>query len=201
MRRLIVVLVILAVLLAGVLVVGDVVAVHLTESAIAKRIEQRVPGSHATVTISSTPFIYHLAESGTVEQLDAHVTGVVENDYSFQSIDVTIKKLQVNRGDLFSGSVHLNGLSSATIVATLSRAQVAQAGLVAGLQHFGVLGSSATGTVTPGVNSVTIQVDGVSFSVPYGSLDPCVGTAVLHQGSLVLTCTTHTLPPALADAT
>jgi hypothetical protein len=199
MRRAVIALVLLVVLLVAALVAGDVVTVHLTESAIAKRIEQRVPGSHATVTISSSPFLYHLAASGTVEELHAHVTGVVENHYSFESIDVTVKDLEVNRGDLLRGSVDLARISNATIVATLSRDELVEAGVVVGLKHLGVLGSSAHGTVVPGQSEVTINVDGLTLTLPYSSLVPCVGTAVFTGGNLVLTCSTDTLPPALAQ--
>jgi hypothetical protein len=73
-RRAIVVLVLLAVILA----VGDVVAKDGVQSAIASRIEDRDPGSHATVTISSFPFVGRLAASGAVPSLDAVVTDLHE---------------------------------------------------------------------------------------------------------------------------
>jgi len=180
-------------------VAGNYAAVHFTESTIASRIEQRVPGSHATVTIASSPFLYHLADNGTVEEVEARVSDVVEGDFAFQSIDVTVQDLQIDRGSLFSGKVKLDGIAKATVVATMSSEDLIQAGLAGGLQALGVFGSSAHASVQAGPNSVTVKVDGVTLNLPYSSLIPCVGSATLQHGDLVLTCSTHTLPQALAQ--
>ena len=196
LRRFLISLIVLVVLVVVAVAVGDHFAQQTTESQIAKRIEQRVPGSHATVTISSQPFLYHLAAAGTVEVLHAHVTGVKDSGITFTSIDVTVNNLQVNRSDLLSGSVHLSGISNAIITATLPATEVAAAGLAS----LGSLGSGRTATVQSQGNHAQIKVAGTTIDLPYNTLVPCVGSATVKGTNLVVTCTTTTLPPALAQA-
>jgi LmeA-like phospholipid-binding len=190
----------LAVLVALALVavfVGDRVAVQRTESGISSRIETRVPGSHATVTISSSPFLVHLAASGTVQEVRAHVTGVTDGSLRLDSVDVTIRNLKISRTSLSHGSVRLLSLSSATITATLSVTELLTAAgysLPAGLQ---ALASGAIASVKAGSGRVQITFGSLTFGFPYGSLVPCVGSARVSGTEVILSCTTTTLPPAL----
>jgi hypothetical protein len=199
-RGIIIALLIPVLVVVAIVVAADLVAVHITDSAIAKRIEQRVPGSHASVSISSTPFLYHLAAAGNIEELHAHVTDVTEGSYTFSSIDVTIDNLKIDRGDLLSGKVHLDSITRASIIATLTQEELFQAGVLTSLKDLGVLNPSSQATVHVGTNQVTVKVAGVSIVIPFNSLVSCVATAVFQGGNLVLSCTTNTLPPALAQA-
>jgi LmeA-like phospholipid-binding len=182
--------------LAGALFIADRIAVNRTESAIASRIEKKVPGSHAKVTISSSPFLLNLAMSGTVKQMHAHVTNVTAGRLTLDTVDVTVHNLKVSRSDLFHGSVKLTGMSEATIQATMSVAQVIQASLGAAIG----LPSGSSASVEAGPSSVRISFGPFAFTVPYTSIVPCVGTARVSGAEVVLTCTTHTLPPALKSA-
>jgi len=177
--------------------VGDRVAVQRTESGISSRIEARVPGSHATVTISSSPFLVHLAASGTVQEVHAHVTGVTDGGLRLDSVDVTIRDLKISRTSLSHGSVHLLSLSSATITATLSATELLRAAgssLQAGSR---ALTSGATASVKAGSGRVQITFGSLTFGFSYGSLVPCVGAARVSGAEVILSCTTTTLPPAL----
>ena len=185
------------VLLGVAVLVADPIAIRHTEADIASRIEQRVPGSHATVTISSSPFLLVLAVSGTVHEIHAHVTHVADGSLTLRSVDVTVHNLKLSRTSLLHGSVKLLGLSSATITVTVGVAEMLRAagyGAVAGL---GTLASGLTGSVEAGSGRVQITFGSFVFSVPYSSLVPCVGSAQVSGANIILTCTTTTLPPAL----
>jgi hypothetical protein len=180
--------------------VGDRIALQHTESGISSRIEARVPGSHATVTISSSPFLVHLAASGTVQELRAHVTGVTDGGLRLDSVDVTIRNLKISRTSLTHGSVRLLSLSSATITATVSVAEMLRAAGYSLQAGFGALTSGATASLKAGSGRVQITFGSLTFSFPYGSLVPCVGSARVSGAEVILTCTTTTLPPALQTA-
>jgi hypothetical protein len=184
------------VVLAGALFVADRIAVNRTESAITSRIEKRVPGSHAQVTISSSPYLVNLAMSGTVKEMHAHVTNVTAGRLTLDTVDVTVHDLKVSRSDLLRGSVKVTGMSEATIQATTSVAQVVEATLRAAIG----LPSGTSASVEAGPASVRISFGPLSFTVPYTSIVPCVGTARVSGSDVILTCTTHTLPPALQAA-
>jgi len=188
------------VLLGLVVVVGDRVAVQHVDSTISSRIERRIPGSHADVTISSSPFLVRLAISGTVRQIDAHVTGVTAGSLTLSSVDVAVHNLRISRTSLMDGSVRLLGMSSATITVTVSVAEVLQAlgdGSATGL---GALASGLSGSVRAEPNGVYIAFGPIAFSFPFNSLVPCVGSAHDRDSNIVLTCTTTVIPPALETA-
>ena len=107
--------------------VADHFAVRWTESTVATRIEQRFPGSHATVTVSSSPYLARLVVFGTVENVHAHVTDVPDGRLRLDTVDVTANDLKVDRGELVHGKIRLNGLSTATITARVSMAEVLRA--------------------------------------------------------------------------
>jgi hypothetical protein len=196
MRKLIVILAVVVVLVVAVLV-GNQIAVHHTESTIASRIEQRVPGARASVTIPSSGFLLHLASSGTIQDIHAHVTGVTDGELHFNSVDIAVQDLKVSRSDLVHGSVHLISLARATITGSLSVADVLQANGLGSLAALGGLVSGLTASVTAGSGRVQIAFGPLTFSVPYNSLIPCVGSAHVSGGQILLTCTTTTIPPVL----
>jgi hypothetical protein len=110
-------------------------------------------------------------------------------------VDVTVHDLKVSRSDLLHGSVKLTGMSEATIQATTSVAHVVEATL-----GIGGLPSGATASIQAGPASVRVSFGPFAFTVPYSSIVPCVGTARVSGAEVILTCTTHTLPPALQSA-
>jgi hypothetical protein len=185
------------VVLVVAVIVGDQIALARTRSTIESRIEQRVPGSHATVTISSSPYLVRLALSGTVKQIHAHVTNVQEGGLTLDTVDVTVHDLKVSRSSLLGGSVHLEGLSSATITASTSVAEVLREAGYAAVAGIGALGSGLNGKISAGPSQVTITFGPLSFTLPYSAIVPCVGSARVSGGNVVFSCTTKTLPPAL----
>ena len=126
--------------------VADHFAVRWSESTVATRIEQRFPGSHATVTISSSPYLVRLVVFGKVEKVHAHVTDVPDGRLRLDTVDVTANNLKVDRGDLLHGKTRLDSLSTATITARVSVAKVLRA---YGLGDLADLGGLATGAKGP----------------------------------------------------
>ena len=196
MRKLVGAVVIVVVVAVAVLV-GDHVTIRWTERRVAARIEQRFPGSHATVTISSSLYLARLAVSGTVQELHAHVTDVTDGSWHFDTVDVSAHSLKVNRSALLHSQTRLNSLSSATITATLSVTEALRAaGYGAGADPGG-LADGMKANVQAGAGVVHIEVGPVAFTLPYNSLVPCVGSGRVSGGEIILTCTTRTIPAAL----
>jgi hypothetical protein len=197
LRKLVGVLVIVVVVVAAAVSVTDHVAIHWTEGRVASRIEDRFPGSHATVTVSSSLYLPRLALSGTVQDLHAHVTDVTDGRWHFDTVDVTAHSLKINRTDLLRSQTRLNSVSSATITATLTVAEALRAAGYGAEADLGGLADGVQATVLAGAGVVHIEVGPLTFTVPYNPLIPCVGSGRVSGGKIILTCTTHTIPAAL----
>jgi hypothetical protein len=189
------------VLVAAVLVaIADHFTVRWSESTVANRIEQRYPGSHATVTISSPPYLVRLAIFGAVNKVHAHVTGVTEGRLRIDTVDVTANDLKVNRGDLLHGKTRLESLSSAIITARVSVAEVLRAYGYGDLAGLGSLASGVTGTIQTQGDNVQITFGPLTFAFTTTSLVPCVGSAKISGGQVVLSCVSRSVPPVLQAA-
>ena len=186
--------------LAVAVFVMDHVAIHWSEGQVASRIEHRFPGSHATVSISSSLYLPRLALFGTVQEVHAHVTDVTDGRFHLDSVDVTAHGVKINRTDLLHGETRVNSLSSATITATISVAEVLRATGYGAVADLGGLATAVKANVQAGAGEVHIAVGPLTFTFPYNSLVPCVGSGEASGGEIILTCTTHTVPPALQAA-
>ncbi len=203
MRKLIVAVAILAILVvaAG---IADVVIRHHVEQAVAARIDDRVPGAHAQVSISSFPFVGRLATSGNVPTLHAHVIGVQAGPLALDTVDVVVHDVRISRGQLVRNKVQLDSIREASITAVVSQASLDhQVGLpiTLGAGTVGVAGVQVPAHVAVVNNRVEIQVPPlppISVVIPLTSLLPCIGNASVSAGLLTLTCTTDRLPPALS---
>jgi hypothetical protein len=180
--------------------IADHFAVRWSESTVATRIEHQYPGSHATVTVSSSPYLVRLAVFGTVQNVRAHVTDVPYGRLRFDTVDVTADHLKVDRGELVHGKVKLDSLSSATITARVSAAKLLRAYGFGDLSALGNLATGATGTVQTQHNQVQITFGPLSFDFTSTGLVPCVGSAEVSAGQVILSCTTQSVPPVLQAA-
>jgi LmeA-like phospholipid-binding len=196
LRKLIVTLVVLVVLAVGVFV-GDHVAIHWTEGRVASRIEHSFPGSHATVTISSSLYVPRLALFGRVQKVQAHVTDVTDGRLHLDTVDVTAHSLKINRTELLNNEARVKSLSSATVTVTLTVAEALQASGYNAAADVGGLASGLKANVQAGVGEVHIEVGPLTFTFAYNSLVPCVGSGEVSGEEIILTCTTHTVPAAL----
>lgn len=202
MRKLIAVaIIVLFVVVAG--SIADVVTRHHVEQAIASHIEAAVPGAQAQVSISSFPFLGHLAVSGDVPEIRAHVTGVVAGPITFDTVDVVIDQVKVKRSRLIHGQVQLVSIERASVAATVSEASIdRQVGLpvTIGAGTVGLAGIQVPAALEVSGNKVTIGVPplpSISITIPLTNLLPCIGAASLQPGQLTVNCTTGQLPPVL----
>lgn len=202
MRRLIVAIFILAVLVvaAG---IADVIIRNDVEQAIATKIDDQVPGSHAQVTISSFPFLGRLAASGTVVTMTAHVTGVVAGAVALDTVDVVVHDVRVARGQLVHGKVQLESIREAVITARVSQASLDHqvgAAVTIGDGTVGLAGVQVLAHLVVANDRIDIEIPplpAISVTIPVTNLVPCIGAASLSPGELTVTCTTNQLPPAL----
>jgi hypothetical protein len=192
-----VVALLVAAVLAGAVFVADHVAIHWTEGRVASRIEHSYPGSHATVTISSSLYLPRLAVSGTVEDVRAHVTDVTDGRLHLDTVDVTAHSLKINRNDLLHSRTRVNSLATATITATFTVAEALRAAGYGAQADPSGLASGTKANVQAGPGLVHVEVGPLSFTFSYNSLVPCVGSGQVNAGEIILTCTTHTVPAAL----
>jgi hypothetical protein len=196
LRKLVVAVVVLVVV-AGAVLVADHVAIHWTEGRVASHIEHSFPGSHATVTISSSLYLPRVGVSGTVQDVHAHVTDVTDGQLHLDTVDVTAHNVKINRNDLLQGKARVQSLSTATITARLTVTEALQAAGHGAEADIAGLGSGTKAKVQAGAGLVHIEVGPLSFTLSYNSLVPCVGSGEVTGGEIILTCTTHTVPAAL----
>lgn len=189
-----------------VLGVADVVVRHTVEADIAKHIEAQVPGTSASVHISSWPFVGRLAASGTVPDLRAQVRGVKIGPFAVDSVDIVVQDIKVSRSDLARGKVVLKSIRTAAIEGVIS-----QQSLDSGLGLPVTLGAGTVGLAGVQVAArVAVSSDRLTIGVPPlppitlpllpAALLPCSANAVISVGQITLTCTTSSIPPALLSA-
>jgi hypothetical protein len=206
LRRLIALLIGVAIVVAG-LSVADIWIRHKVQGVVASHVEDQFPGSHATVSISSFPFVGRLITSGTVPKLTVDVTGVQVDGVTFGAIDIVAHKLKVDTSKLTSAKVVLQGLSSGSVTADLPQASIDQkAGLdiTLGSGTVTLAGVSVRPDVSVSGTTVMLGLAGlptISIPIPQLSLVPCVTAAVVVPGALQISCTLTALPPALANYT
>jgi hypothetical protein len=207
LRKLLAVVLVLAVL-AAVLAVVDVVVRKGVERTMADRIEARTPGSHAHVSIASFPFLGYLAGAGRVPSMRVDVTGVTEGGLHFERIDLKVDDLDVNRSKLEHGQVQVRSIRVGTVVAEISQAALdayAHLPVTLGRGTVGVAGISTAAHATIATGEITVALSNglASIKVPVPDLDilPCVGSAQILPGVLRLSCTFRSVPGFLAGTT
>jgi len=203
LRRTIILMLAPVVFVVAALVVGDIFARIKVQQLIAQRIEHQVPGSHATVKISSFPFVGHLLVSGSVSKVSAHVTGVTEGGFTFAAVDVDVTDLALDRTKLLQGKVQVSKVTDVVVQATMDQAaldRVVGQPVVLGQGTVGLASTVVAASVSVSGNVIHIGPNpgGVSVTVPALSLLPCVSGAVVSPGQMVISCTTTTVPPAFS---
>ncbi len=197
--------VVLAIIIGG-LSIADVVVKDSVQSAVASRIESRSPGSHASVRISSFPFVGRLAVSGDVPKLVADVTNVDAGAITFSSVRLTITDLKVDRGQLYHGRVKPISIQRGRVVASIAQSSVDSA------VHLPLVlrpGRVRTGPISVPAR-LTVSGDRIGFSaaglpslsivIPVLDILPCVGSARIVTGAVRLSCRFRALPPLLFGA-
>lgn len=203
-------IVVLLAILAAVLTVGDIEARIYTEHTFAHRIDVNVPGAHATVKITSFPFVGRLLTSGTVGRIRAHVVDATFGQYSFDTIDVAVSGVRLDRTALIHDQrIQVLGIDKGTVTADMTEVAIDKAlgGLPVqlddGIVRLTVKGISVVGTLSVSGNQLRIDVPGapIKVAIPKLPLLPCASSAVVTTGHLSVTCVLTGIPPALVGAT
>jgi hypothetical protein len=204
LRRLIALLVGVAIIVAG-LAVADIWIRHKVQSEVASHIDSELPGSHATVSISSFPFVGRLITSGTVPKLTVDVDNVQVDGITFGAIDIVVHQLKVDTSQLTSAKVVLRSISSGSVTADIPQTSIDQKlgqSLTLGSGTVSLDGVSVQPSISVSNTAVTLGMAGlpsITVPIPQLSLLPCVSAAVIVPGAVQLSCALSALPPALAD--
>jgi hypothetical protein len=204
-RRLFALVVFLAVV-AGALSIGDVIVKDRVQSAMASRIESQLPGSHATVRITSFPFVGRLAVDGQVPTVTAEATNVRSGDVTFSTVRLTVHDVHVDRNGLTKGQLEPLTVASGNVVADVSQASVdalTHLPVVLGPGRVSAAGIDVPVQTSVSGDQVTVTASGLpSFTIDVPVLDilPCVDTVQIVTGSVQLGCQFHALPSLLAGA-
>lgn len=204
MRRLIGVLVAIAVLL-GAVAFGDVWVRHRVQTVLAEHIRSEVPGSTATVRISSFPFVGRLAVSGTVPELQANVREVSVSGLDFSHIDVVVHGLKVDNSKLTSREVVLQHITSGSVVGEITQASIDRlvgVHVTLGSGTVGVAGITVSPSVAISGGAIIVdllRLPPIRIPIPQLSILPCVGAVAIVPGALRVSCRLTELPPALAN--
>ncbi len=202
MRRLIGAMVAMAVIVAA-LSYGDMAARHRVQTLLADHIETDLPGSTATVHVTSFPFTGRLLVSGSVPELTVDVRDASVKGLTFSSVDLVVHDLKISSSQLLHRRVIVTGLRSATVSAVLPEASIdhlAGVNVTIGVGTVGVSGVQVSASASVVSNRVTLDLAGVapiSFTLPSLSFLPCVSSAVLEAGSIRVACTLSAPPPIL----
>jgi hypothetical protein len=199
------------VVLAVLLVIGDIVGLRYAQDQVRRRIDANVAGADAKVHISSFPFLGKLAVAGTISKLTAHVDHASDGEFTFDGIDLTVTRLKLDRSQLFSDRrVQVRGIQTGTVKADMAEADFTR--LVGGLPvTFGngvaqvrVGGVTADAQVTVANNQLHLNSAGLPVTIPIPipklSVLPCVTSVVIVPGHLVASCTFHEVPAVLVQA-
>ena len=203
MARLVAALAIILILLA----VGDVASRHWAEGELAKRIEASAPGSHATVHVSSFPFLGRLAAAGSVSKITAHIDRVAGATLPFAFFDLEVDGVKVDRNMLIQDQkVKLQSIHHGVV-----RGEITEAGLSSAIGqpvHLGngtlqvdVHGATVTARIAIVNNRLVISGPvSLGVAIPKLPMLPCAVTATVQPGRLDVSCEVHDIPPALLTA-
>ncbi len=184
------------------------------EATIAARIDHRIPGSAASVDISSFPFLARLAATGTIDRMSAHLKRVSAGPFTyngihvaaatFADVDIRVDGLRLRRRDLPQRKVVIAGIRQATITATLDQDSLDRSvGLpvTLGRGSVGLGGLSLPAQITVAARQVTVTVPGqlaFSLTLPPLAVFPCQGRVIVESRALQISCRADRLPPVLA---
>jgi hypothetical protein len=165
------------------------VARGFAEDEVTARVRASLTGEGPThVRLESFPFLGRLAVSGRVERLTVHQEDVVAKGLQFDSVDVDLRGVRIDRGQLLrSRQVELTGIERGSVSATLGLAGLTR--LAGGILTHGV--RLDDGVLV--IGDVRIDLSGVP-------LLPCASRLRFVGASIVLTCSLHDPPVELLPA-
>jgi hypothetical protein len=201
------------VVVAGLLVAGDVAARRYAAGQISDRVSAAVPGATGVHSrISSFPFLGRLAFNGVIPEVGTHVDQLnVAAGLSFSNLDVDLRSVHLDRHAMFSNrkvSVRRVGrgtftvdLTATALTAALGRQVRASGGAIL----VTVLGNAAVraNVAITASHHVEVRVAGLpvlDVPLPSAKLLPCVPQITVIATGLTLGCTFTNIPPAFVQA-
>jgi hypothetical protein len=204
------------------LIMGDQAAKGWAETKLAERAATYYPpGAGSSASISSFPFLGRLLFLGSIPRIDVNLDDLQVAPVVIRQMSLRVSDVTLDRGDLFSGKVHLEDVGRGTIVATVDGPSLARAvgldvrfapGEVTVRQRIQGVGVVAKGTVAVKGNLVTVtptSVEGlsvplsrfaISYRIPGIELLPCQADVEIVKDALVLACEVTDIPAALIQA-
>jgi len=196
--------------IAAVLVGADVAARGFVSAAVSNRAQQEAPvGSTATASVGGFPFLPPLLLGGRVDRASVHVKNITTGVLVFAEVSVDLRGVRLDRGRLIDDrKARITKIDHGTIRAVLTADALSNALHVPVRMQGGQITATVAGVdvgLTPRVvdNRLTLSGSvGRSFTlrVPSSGYVPCVNSAVVEESQLALSCTIHSVPPALLDA-
>ena len=200
------------VVIAGLLVAGDVGARRYATGQISDRISASVPeasGVHSR--IHSFPFLGRLLISGNVPEIGTHIDHlVVVAGLSFSDLDVDLHDVTIDRHAMLSHrQVRLTKIGRGTVSVGLTQESLTSelgrpVHITAGGVLVTVVGTSAVqASVSINGRQLVVRAAGLpalSVPLPTTKLFPCEPQVALVAGRAVFSCTFAGIPPAFVQA-
>lgn len=151
------------VIVAALIAVGiDYGARILTQDEIASAVKRSSGAKTAKVSISSFPYLYHLADKGEVNEVTVTASGVPAGAVTLTRVRLVADGVVIDRSDLLHGKEQLKSVSKATVTVQYQLTG-ALATLAAGANVSAVATSSRT---------LEFTADGrVIYTIDLGSID------------------------------
>ena len=200
-------LLLLAVVVAGLLVVADLGARSVVESQLADRVELAAePQGTTSARISSFPFLARLLASGEVSRVRVATAGVTVEGLTLARLAVDLEDVTVDRDRLLSErKIVLTDLQRGTAEAEVTQEELSDrlgvpVTLEEGRARVRVAGQTVTATASVTDNRLQLSVSGFSIPalrIPKLPLVPCVADAVIVPGRVRLSCAVDEVPAEL----
>jgi hypothetical protein len=146
---------------------------------------------------------------GRVDHASVHVENITTGVLVFAEVDVSLSGVRLDRGRLFNDrKARIKKIDHGTIRAVISASALTNALRVPVKMEGGQITVTVAGNavvVVPGVVRGRLTLSGplgrsFSITIPSSGYVPCVSDVVVENAQLDLSCTIHSVPPALLDA-
>jgi hypothetical protein len=198
--------------IAGLLVAGDVAARRYATGQLSDRIGAAVPeasGVHAR--IHSFPFIGRLLLDQSVQEVGAHIDRLAAvHGLVFTGLDVDLRGVVLDRGELISHQqVRLRRIRQGTVTVALTQQALADAlgrpvTITGGVVNVTVLGGRAVhASVSVAASKLAVEVSPLpvaTFPLPNSKVLPCAPRVQVVETQIILACTFTRIPPAFVPA-
>ncbi|MGH9247819.1 MAG: LmeA family phospholipid-binding protein [Acidimicrobiales bacterium] len=209
MKKLLVVVLIVAVIFVALDLVARVFVEGQVEASAERELE-RVAAVDAGV--GSFLFLPFLLARGEVSRFSLRLSDVVDQQIELAELDIDVRGIELDRGSLFDESrVRITGVDEVTMTAVIDESSIgrfveplgATLELEPGRVRVSALGRTAEADVRFEGRSLVIgagPIGEVSIPLPSTEVMPCEFEARVADGQVEMTCTGDELPPLVVRA-